>query len=96
MKFLGSYIRVYFFASSSSLSRLVYLFIGRTPRVIAFNANSVRQSVVFVLSSFSSQIMSYILNMLICVDMIFLDNLLQCLLFIAVRDLLELVIVLLL
>jgi hypothetical protein len=33
---------------------------------------------------FSSQIMSYILNMLICVDMILLDNMLQYLLFIAV------------
>jgi hypothetical protein len=34
-----------------------------------------------------SQIMSYISNMLICVDMILLDNLLQCLLFIAMIDL---------
>jgi hypothetical protein len=37
--------------------------------------------------SFSSQIMSYILNMLICVGMILLDNLLQYLLFIAIIDL---------
>jgi hypothetical protein len=36
---------------------------------------------------FFSQIMSYILNMLICVGMILLDNLLQCLLFIAMIDL---------
>jgi hypothetical protein len=36
---------------------------------------------------FSSQNMSYILNMFICVGMIFLDNLLQCLLFIAIIDL---------
>jgi hypothetical protein len=36
---------------------------------------------------FSSQIMSYILNMLISVGMILLDNLLQCLLFIAMMDL---------
>jgi hypothetical protein len=36
---------------------------------------------------FSSQIMSYILNMLICVCMILLDNLLQCFLFITVIDL---------
>jgi hypothetical protein len=35
---------------------------------------------------FSSQIMAYILNMFICVGMILLDNLLQCLLFIAVID----------
>jgi hypothetical protein len=34
-----------------------------------------------------SQIMSYILNMLICASMILLDNLLQCLLFIAKIDL---------
>jgi hypothetical protein len=36
---------------------------------------------------FSSRIMSYILNMLFYVDMILLDNLLQCLLFIIVIDL---------
>jgi hypothetical protein len=36
---------------------------------------------------FSSQIMSYIFNMLICVGMILLDNLLQCFLFIAMIDL---------
>jgi hypothetical protein len=35
---------------------------------------------------FSSQIMSYILDMLIWLDMILLDNLLQCLLFIAIID----------
>jgi hypothetical protein len=36
---------------------------------------------------FYSQIMSYILDMLICVGMILLDNLLQCLLFIDMIDL---------
>jgi hypothetical protein len=36
---------------------------------------------------FSSQIMSYILSMLICIGIILLDNLLQCLLFIIVVDL---------
>jgi hypothetical protein len=36
---------------------------------------------------FSSQIMSYIFNMLICVGMILLDNMLQCFLFIAMIDL---------
>jgi hypothetical protein len=36
---------------------------------------------------FSTQIMSYVLNMLIFVGMILLDNLLQCLLFIAMTDL---------
>jgi hypothetical protein len=34
-----------------------------------------------------SQIMSYIFNMLICVGMILLDNMLQCLLFITMIDL---------
>jgi hypothetical protein len=37
--------------------------------------------------SFSSQIISYILDMFICIGMILLDNLLQCLMFIAVIDL---------
>jgi predicted small integral membrane protein len=36
---------------------------------------------------FSSQIMSYLLHMLIYVGIILLDNLLQCLLFIAMIDL---------
>jgi hypothetical protein len=40
-----------------------------------------------VMYGFSYQIMSYILNMLICVGMILLDNLLQYLLFIVVIDL---------
>jgi hypothetical protein len=35
----------------------------------------------------NSQIMSYILNLLICVDIIMLDSLLQCFLFIDVIDL---------
>jgi hypothetical protein len=35
----------------------------------------------------SSQIMSYLLHVLICVAMILLDNLLQCLLFITMIDL---------
>jgi hypothetical protein len=37
--------------------------------------------------SFYSQIMSYIFNMLICLGMILLDNLIQYLLFIAIIDL---------
>jgi hypothetical protein len=40
-----------------------------------------------VMYGFSDKIMSYILNMFICVGMILLDNLLQCLLFIAMIDL---------
>jgi hypothetical protein len=40
-----------------------------------------------VLYGSCSQIMSYIFNMLICVGMILLDNLLQCFLFIAMIDL---------
>jgi hypothetical protein len=39
-----------------------------------------------VMYDFSSQIISYILNILICVGMILLDNLLQCLLFITMID----------
>jgi hypothetical protein len=37
--------------------------------------------------SFSSQILSYLLNMLICVGMLLLDNLLHCFLLIDVIDL---------
>jgi hypothetical protein len=37
--------------------------------------------------AFNSRIMSYILNVLICVDIILLDNLLQYLIFIVVIDL---------
>jgi hypothetical protein len=37
--------------------------------------------------NFFSQFMSYILNMLVCVCIILLDNLLQCLLFIVMIDL---------
>jgi hypothetical protein len=54
--------------------------------VVAFSANSIRvnrhlhSTVIIkepqVMYGFSSQTISYILNMLICVDMILLDNLL--------------------
>jgi hypothetical protein len=37
-------------------------------------------------NDFPSQIISYILNMLICVDMILLDKLIECLLFIVMID----------
>jgi hypothetical protein len=40
-------------ASSSSSSRLTYLFVGRAPRVITFNANSVRPIVISIRSSSS-------------------------------------------
>jgi hypothetical protein len=40
-------------ASSSSSSRLIYLFVGRASRVIAFNANSVGHNIIFTLSSLS-------------------------------------------
>jgi hypothetical protein len=46
--FLRRDIRDCSLASSSSSSRLVYLFIGRASRVVAFNANSVRPIVVFI------------------------------------------------
>jgi hypothetical protein len=75
----------------SSSPRLIYLFVGHASRVVTFNANSVRRQVVVkklnIMYNFSAQVMSYILNMLICVGMILLDNLLQCLLFIAMIDL---------
>jgi hypothetical protein len=79
---LGSNLRNCSPASSSSLSRLIYLFVGHAPRVIAFNVNFVRPIIIVkelqVMYGFSSQIMSYILNMLICVGIILLNNLLQC------------------
>jgi hypothetical protein len=87
---LGSDLHDCSLASSSSSSRLVYLFVGHTPKVVAFNVNSVRPIVVVkepqVTYGFYYQIMSYILNMFICVDMILLDNLLQYLLFITIID----------
>jgi hypothetical protein len=94
IKFLGSDLHDCSLASSCSSPRLVYLFVGRAPRVVAFNTNSVRSSGVFIQLSSSRnrksrtvQIMSYIFNMLIYVGMILLDNLLQCLSFIAMIDL---------
>jgi hypothetical protein len=78
-------------ASLSSSSQLVYLFVGRTPRLVSFNINSIKPIVVIkepqVTYSFSSQIMSYILDMLIYIGMILLNNLLQCLVLIVVIDL---------
>jgi hypothetical protein len=65
-KVFGSDLHDCSLASSSSLSRLVYLFARRVSRVVGFNANSVRP---------------------ICIGIILLDNLLQCLLFIAMIDL---------
>jgi hypothetical protein len=88
---LGNDIRDCSLVSSSSSSWLIYLFVRRAPRVIAFNVNSVRPIIVVkesqVTHNFFSQIMSYIVNMLIYVGMILLDNLLQCLLFNAMIDL---------
>jgi hypothetical protein len=53
IRFLGSDLCDCLLASSSSSSRLIYLFIGRVPRVVAFNANFVRPIVVFIRSSSS-------------------------------------------
>jgi hypothetical protein len=91
IRFLGSNLHDCSLASSSSSPWLIYLFVGRAPRVIAFNVNSVRL-IIFVkepqaMYSSCSQIMSYTFNMFIYICMILLDNLLQCLLFIAVIDL---------
>jgi predicted small integral membrane protein len=81
----------YSLTSSSSSSRLIYLVVRRALRVIAFNANSIRPIVIIkepqVTYGFTSQIMSYLLHMLIYVGMILLDNLLEYLLFIAMIDL---------
>jgi hypothetical protein len=76
IRFLGSDLHDCSLTSSSSSPRLVYLFVGRAPRVIAFNANFVRLKESQVMYDSCSQIMSYIFNMLICIDMILLDNLL--------------------
>jgi hypothetical protein len=90
-KFLGSDLYDCSLASSSSSSQLIYPFVRCMSRVVAFNANSVRPIIIVkephVTYGFSSQIMSYILNMFICVGMILLDNLLQCLVFIPMIDL---------
>jgi hypothetical protein len=54
------------------------------------NVNSVKPIIIKkpqVTYAFSSQRMSYLLDMLICVGMILLDNLLQCLLFVPMIDL---------
>jgi hypothetical protein len=53
IRFLGSDLCDCSLASSSSSSRLVYLFVGHVPRVIAFSVNSVRHNVVFTRSSSS-------------------------------------------
>jgi hypothetical protein len=50
-KVFGSDIHDCSLASSSSSPRLVYLFVDRTPRVIAFNANFIRPIAVLVRSS---------------------------------------------
>jgi hypothetical protein len=46
--FLGSDLHDYSLASSSSLSRFIYLFIGRVLMVITFNANSVGPIIIFI------------------------------------------------
>jgi hypothetical protein len=85
-KVFGSNHRDCSLALSSSSPRLVYLFVGLTRRVIAFNVNFVRPIVIVkepqVTYGSCSQIMSYIFNILICVGMILLNNLMQCFLFI--------------
>jgi hypothetical protein len=90
IRLLGSDLRDCSLASSNSSSHLIYLFVECATRVITFNVNSVRPIIIKepqVTYAFSSQIMSYLLDMLICVGMILLDNLLQCLLFVAMIDL---------
>jgi hypothetical protein len=89
-KVFGSDLHHCSLASSSSSSHLIYCFIGRTPRVIAFNVSSVFIQSPSLMNRKSCTVspfkLSYILNMLICIDMISLDNMLQCLLFITMID----------
>jgi hypothetical protein len=53
IRFLGSNLHDCSLASSSSSPRLVYLFIGLTQRVVAFNVNFIRPIIVFIRSSLS-------------------------------------------
>jgi hypothetical protein len=71
-------------ASLSSSPQLIYLFVGRAPRVFAFNANSVRPIAVFIWSS-QFQLSNYVLHIKY-VDLC-MYNLLHCLMFIVVIDL---------
>jgi hypothetical protein len=48
IRFLGSDLRDCSLASSSSPPRLVYLFVGLTRRVVAFNTNFIRPIGVFI------------------------------------------------
>jgi hypothetical protein len=79
-KVFGNDLRDCSLASSNSSPWLIYLFVGHETKVIAFNANPVRTIIVVkepqITYGFFSQIMSYLSNMLICVGMILLDNLL--------------------
>jgi hypothetical protein len=50
---LGSDLHDCSLVSSSSSSQLIYLFVGLTRRVVAFNANFVRPIAVFIRSSSS-------------------------------------------
>jgi hypothetical protein len=56
IRFLGSDLHDCSLASSSSSPRLVYLFVGHAPRVIAFNANFVRLKESQVMYDSCSQI----------------------------------------
>jgi hypothetical protein len=49
-----------------------------TPTTMHVLQESTTEEVTYVTYVLNSQIMSYILNILICVDMILSDNLLQC------------------
>jgi hypothetical protein len=53
IRFLGSDLHDCSLVSSSSSSQLIYLFVGLTRRVVAFNANFVRPIAVFIRSSSS-------------------------------------------
>jgi hypothetical protein len=84
-------------ASSTSSSWLVYIFIERALTIVVYNTSLLKLSGVFTIQLSSrkneasyvlySQIITYILSLMICIDMILLDNLLQCLIYIIMIDL---------
>jgi hypothetical protein len=82
IRILGCILRDYPIAYPSLSSWLIYLFVGRALTIVTYNTSSSRLSDIFAtpLSSkkrkyhtFSSLIMSYMLNLFIYIGMILLD-----------------------
>jgi hypothetical protein len=95
-KVLESVLRDCLITSSTSLSRLVYLFVRHADRyhlqrvIVQTDRHLLNPTVVNKEESLYilfSQIMAYILCMIICADMILIYNLLQCLICIVMIDL---------